>query len=76
MVRYSAIIGRQKVIDHLSQYFDDISETDLPERLDELKLSADDYLKIKYVDKLGLKLTCIIQRADKKKYALTETFRS
>jgi len=76
MVRYSAILNKEMVIEHLTQYFDDINETDLPEKLDELKLSADDYLKIKYVDKVGLKLTCTIQRADEKKYALTETFRS
>jgi len=76
MVKYSAILNKQSVISHLSQYFDDINDTDLPERLGELKLSADDYLKIKYTDELGLKLTCIVKRADKKKYALTESFRS
>ena len=76
MVRYSAILNKQRIIEHLSQYFDDISETDLPEKLDELMPIATDYLKIQYEDKLGLKLTCIIKKADTKKFTLTEAFRS
>jgi hypothetical protein len=73
MVNYSAILNRQAVISHISQYFDNIEETDFIENLDNLKLNANDFLKLKYVNKCGIKIICLIKRADKRKYALTET---
>ena len=73
MVKYSAIINRKNVIGHISAYFDDVENTDFIDSLDGLRKSVDDYLKLKYVDKSGLKLTCVIKRVSDTKFALTET---
>lgn len=74
MVKYSAILSKKSVIEYLSKYYDDIKETDFIEKLDKLSPVINDFLKLKYKDKLGLKLTCIIKKADTKKYTLTESF--
>jgi hypothetical protein len=73
MVKYSAILNRNNTIKHISLYFDDVEETDFVNNLDELKKNVNDYLKLKYIDKAGLKLTCVIKRASDTKFALTET---
>ena len=75
MVKYSAIINEKNVIQHISAYFDDVEETNFIDNLRELKKSFDDYLKLKYIDKSGLKVTCEIKRISDTKFALTETIR-
>ena len=73
MVKYSAIINEKNVIQHISTYFDDVKETDFIDNLRGLKKSFDDFLKLKYVDKSGLKITCEIKRISDTKFSLTET---
>jgi len=73
MVRYSAILNRQAVIDHLSEFIDDIEDTDFPKNLDNLALSPMSAIKLKYEDGAKLRLMCVIRKADTKKFALTGT---
>ena len=75
MVKYSAIINEKNVIQHISTYFDDVEETDFIDNLRGLKKSFDDFLKLKYIGKSGLKITCEIKRVSATKFSLTETVR-
>jgi len=72
MVKYSAILSLQKVIEHLSQYIDDVENTDLAENLTKLPINVLAVLKLKYEDKAGLRISCNIRKADAKKFAITE----
>ena len=73
MIKYSTILNKKSVIDHISMYFDNVEETDFINNLDGLKKDINDILKLKYIDKTGLKLKCVIKRVSDTKFALTET---